>query len=183
MASFFEYFPLWLNFYFQKLPWNWFPWFHEFFGMDFLAHRNVQISTVYLHFRNTMLDWSSITSRFTIGWWITSLNSHWAPSTYEFSYEWLIEQKSCSRGYYYGVIESIINYWQPRKQNKKNYRDRRYIRIKTKFMILLKLIFLMILCAPFLTITILNLYLLPILKFEKSLYWNINTKDFSEWIL
>ena len=89
MASFFEYFPLWLNFYFQKLPWNWFPWFHEFFGMDFLAHRNVQISTVYLHFRNTMLDWSSITSRFTIGWWITSLNSHWAPSTYEFSYEWL----------------------------------------------------------------------------------------------
>ena len=28
-----------------------------------------------------------------------------------------------------------------------------------------------------------NLYLLPILKFEKSLYWNINTKDFSEWIL
>lgn len=120
MASFFEYFPLWLNFYFQKLPWNWFPWFHEFFGMDFLAHRNVQISTVYLHFRNTMLDWSSITSRFTIGWWITSLNSHWAPSTYEFSYEWLIEKKSCSRGYYYGVIESIINYWQPRKQNKKN---------------------------------------------------------------
>ena len=41
-----------------------------------------------------MLDWSSITSRFTIGWWITSLNSHWAPSTYEFSYEWLIEKKS-----------------------------------------------------------------------------------------
>jgi len=32
----------------------------------------------------------------------------------------LIEKKSCSRGYYYGVIESIINYWQPRKQNKKN---------------------------------------------------------------
>ena len=31
-----------------------------------------------------------------------------------------IEKKSCSRGYYYGVIESIINYWQPRKQNKKN---------------------------------------------------------------
>lgn len=32
----------------------------------------------------------------------------------------MIEKKSCSRGYYYGVIESIINYWQPRKQNKKN---------------------------------------------------------------
>ena len=49
----------------------------------------LQISTVCLHFRNAMLDWSSITSRFTIGWWVTSLNSHWAPSTYEFSYEWL----------------------------------------------------------------------------------------------
>ena len=122
-----------IKFYFQKLPWNWFPGFHEFFGLDFLAHRTVQISTVCLHFRNTMLDWSSITSRFTIGWWITSLNSHWAPSTYEFSYEWLIEKKSVAAVTIMEWLKVLLIIGSRENKTKKNLLQRqKKIRFKKK---------------------------------------------------